>query len=351
MVSNHGKKKRAKNRSRRTGAAYASAAAGAAHTHQAPAPGVMEGVLPYVAGQAPDHALAVRLVAACWAGCGPCQKSLSAKAVAHRATLAGLAGAVYMTPLGVAAQHSPVIAPATRAWIGQAQAAASTGTGDTALRAVADLGEDDARALLEDSLDHWAALDMANVGLLKEFREGLQAPSRQRRADPLAALRDVRDKVHSLVDLDLSDIDLYYLAENYGVFPGRTTTPSGQELPMLTLYPETEGAGIADLEARTNWEHWGMYGLPDVDPAWRVRARIADRSLQGLVHIGPDGEDETELWRASQSVPMPEDWWDLLDRAQHILVIGPVQDPEPRSLQAAGDAGELLAVVARVSFA
>ncbi|MBX7555169.1 hypothetical protein [Streptomyces sp. NPDC004232] len=30
---------------------------------------------------------------------------------------------------------------------------------------------------------------------------------------------------------------------------------------MTTLYPETEDAGIEDLERHTNWEHWSLHGL------------------------------------------------------------------------------------------
>ncbi|MDP5317414.1 hypothetical protein [Streptomyces poriferorum] len=355
MVKNHGKKQRARKKTQRTGASYASAAAGTTHNHAVLDTGLLEGLLPYMAGSAPDHDLAARLIGACWAGCRPCQTSLSTKAVAHRATLAGLAGGAYMNPLGAAAQASPLLAPPTRAWIARAQDAAASGNGHVALRAVDDLNEDDAHALLDDALDNWAALDMDNISLLKEVRaasEGAsRVPPRQRPADPMDAFRAAGINVVTLDDLDLGDgIDPYHLAPSYGVFPGQTSTPTGRELPMLTLYPETDGAGIEDMESRTNWEHWGMYGLPDVDPLWRVRARIADRSLQGLVHVGPDGTDDVELWRAAESVSMPPDWWDLLDRAQHILIVGPVNDATPAALNAAGVAGRLLAVVARVAF-
>ncbi|MFC7872044.1 hypothetical protein ACFUS2_12960 [[Kitasatospora] papulosa] len=345
MVSSHGKKQRARQKAQRTGASHASAAAGTAHIHPAPDTGLMEGTLPYDAGWQIDHELAARLVGACWAGCRPCQESLSARAVDHRATLAGLAGAVYLTPLGAAAQHSPVISSATRSWAVLAQDKARSGQGEHALRAVADMSEDDAHQLLDDTLDHWAALDMANVGLLKAIRE---MPSRQKPVDPMDQFRAAGINVVTLDDLDLDDP--YYVAPNYGVFIGQTTTPTGTPMPMLTLYPETEGAGLEDLEARTDWEHWGMRGLPDLNPAWRLRARIADRSLQSIARIGPDGEEDVELWRASEVVTLPAEWWDLLDRAQHIIVLGPVRDPEPATLNAAGRAGELMAVVARVEF-
>ncbi|MFJ3422012.1 hypothetical protein ACIPN8_37375 [Streptomyces sp. NPDC086082] len=131
----------------------------------------------------------------------------------------------------------------------------------------------------------------------------------------------------------------------------QTTTPDGQPMPMLVLYRETEDAGIEDLKRRTTWEHWGLHDMPDLDPHWRLRANVADRSLSGLVHVGPDGEDDVELWRAAESVSLPTAAWDLYDAVQHVLIAGPVKDADaPGALQTAGDAGELLAVVARVSF-
>ncbi|GGN40896.1 hypothetical protein [Streptomyces fuscichromogenes] len=177
-------------------------------------------------------------------------------------------------------------------------------------------------------------------------------PPRQRPAGPTDALREAGIKTFTLADLapDLNGIDTYHLAENYGLFIGETATPEGQPMPMLTLYSETEGAGIQDLERRTDWEHWDLHGMPGMDPHWRLRANIADRSLKGLVHVGPDGEDDIELWRAAEMVSLPAEWWSLLDQVQHVLVVGPVKEADPRAVEAAGDAGELLAVVARVTF-
>ncbi|MFD8566665.1 hypothetical protein [Streptomyces sp. NPDC059639] len=349
MVKSHGKKTRAKKRERRTGAAYTSAAAHTTHQHPAPDADFFVGMLPTAEGWEVDYALASRIVCACWAGCRPCQTSLTKKVLADRATLAALAGACYLNPIGSAARHlDGMVGPVTRAWAARYDRTTGIGTGqDEALRAVAQLSDADAAALLEDALDHWAGsgADRAALGLS-------DAPPRQRPADPMDAFRKAGVTVVALDDLDVGDDAApYYLAPNYGVLLMTTDTPDGQPMPMLVLYPETEDAGIEDLEARTDWEHWGLHGIPDVDPQWRVRARIADRSLRGLVHVGADGEDDVELWRAAETVSLPERWWDLLDRAQHVLIAGPVKAPEAAgALQAAGDAGELLAVVARVSF-
>ncbi|MFE5847703.1 hypothetical protein ACFQ7N_39395, partial [Streptomyces niveus] len=303
MVSNHGKKQRAKKQAQRTGAAYSSAAAGTTHTHE-PLPDMTAlPLVPHGSWRLLDLDLAARLVAACRAGCVPCQKSLAKKMVTDaRPTLAALAGAVYGTlPTPGAVASGP-----TRLWAQLAREAVRSRSGESAFAAVVAMNGTDASALLEDALVHWAAGDL-RLGQLVHL-----AP-----ADPMGALREAGIEVVTLDDLDLGDdVDPYQLAPAYGVMPMRTATPGGP-VPMLLLYPETEDAGIEDLESRTDWERWGLRGMPNMAPAWRLRARIADRSLQGLVHVGPDGEDAVELWRASESVTMPQDWWDLLDRAQH----------------------------------
>ncbi|MET9016919.1 hypothetical protein ABZX74_39585 [Streptomyces olivaceoviridis] len=346
MVKKHGKKQRAKKKAQRTGAAYSSAAAGTTHTHT-PLPDLSAlPLVPHGSWRVLDLDLAARLVAACRAGCQPCQQTLITKVVKEeRPTLAALAGAVYgALPTGGFAASDP-----TRRWAPVARAAMQAGTSDEAFAAVDAMDEATATALLNDALDHWAMGDV--FALAEAVRTAAETPSRRGAADPMDAFRAAGIDVFTLDDLDLPDgVDAYHLSENYGVFVGQTATPDGRSLPMLTLYPETEGAGIEDLEARTDWEHWGLHGMPDVDPSWRLRATIADRSLQGLVHVDDDGEDDVELWRAAQAVSLPSDWWALLEQAQHVLVVGPVKEADQQALQAAGDAGELLAVIARVSF-
>ncbi|MEU5978514.1 hypothetical protein [Streptomyces sp. NPDC047315] len=349
MVKKHGKKSRAKRKAQRAGASHASAAAGTLHTHE-PLPDMTGlGELPYAAGKELDTDLAARLVAACRTACKPCQTSLAQKLrTEHRPTLAALAGAVYGELAGI--RPGAFASSTSRSWAPLARAA-NAGEGDrgAALAAVEAMDDEAASDLLEDALDHWAMGTPLPADLVDKLAT---APPRQRPADPMDTFRAAGIKVVTLDDLDLGDdVDTYYLAPNYGVLLMKTDAPDGQPMPMLVLYPETDDAGIEDLEARTDWEHWGLHGMPDMDPRWRVRARISDRSLQGLVHIGPDGNDDIELWRAAETVTLPQHWWDLLDRVQHVLVAGPVKEPEaPGALAAAGDAGELLAVVARVSF-
>lgn len=349
MVKSHGRKQRAKNRSRRTGAAYVSAAAGTLH-HHTPLPDMSAlDTVPGLPGLFVDKDLAARLVAACRAGCRPCQSSLTPKVVEDRATLLALAGAIYTT----LPTTGSLAAATTQAWAPLARAAYDDlGAAPDMLEAFDAMSAAQRSELLEDALDHWAVGGASAEELAGKVKVVHDAPPRQRPADPLDAFRKAGVTVFTLDDLDLGDdVDTYYLAPNYGVTLMKTTTPGDQPMPMLVLYPETGDAGIEDLERRTDWEHWGLHGMPDTDPGWQVRARIADRSLQGLVHVGPDGKADHELWRAAETVSLPEQWWGLLDRARHVLVAGPVKTPEdPRALQTTGDAGELLAVVARVAF-
>ncbi|MEV6357935.1 hypothetical protein [Streptomyces hydrogenans] len=351
MVKSHGKKQRAKNKARRTGAAYASAAAGTLHQHT-PLPDMSAlDTVPALPGLFVDKDLSARLVAACRAGCRPCQSSLTPKVVEDRATLLALAWAIYTTLPTAGALATAT----TQEWAPLARAAYDDmGAAPDMLEAFGAMSAVQRSELLEDALDHWAVGEASAQELADKVEVVRDAPPRQRPADPLDAFREAGVKVFTLDDLDLDlgdDVDTYYLAPNYGVTLMKTAAPDGQPMPMLVLYPETEDAGIEDLERRTDWEHWGLHGMPDTDPRWQMRARTADRSLQGLVHVGPDGKADHELWRAAETVSLPEQWWDLLDRAGHVLVAGPVKMPEdPRALQTTGDAGELLAVVARVAF-
>ncbi|GGN40900.1 hypothetical protein [Streptomyces fuscichromogenes] len=126
----------------------------AAHAHAEPDTGLMEGMLPYVDGWQINHTLATRVVSAVWAGCASCQAELTPQVVDDRATLAGLAGAVFLTPAHTPLQETAA-GPAARAWIEQAHGKFRTCGAEAVLRAVAELDEDDAEDLLEEALDLW----------------------------------------------------------------------------------------------------------------------------------------------------------------------------------------------------
>lgn len=346
MVSSHGKKQRARQRARRSGASHASSAAGALHAHQ-PLPDMTAlAHVPHGGGRQIDTDLAARLVAACRAACPSCQRTLAQQLRTEQLpTLAALAGAVY----GELAGTSPgmLASQATHAWSPLAQQAQAGGDGGAALAAVEAMDTTACSDLLEDALDHWAVGD--------------PLPAQLREAGPATAAQDVLDRLHQQNvqvirpdDLGLEDLstdpDEGEEPAAYGVFVGTLSAPDGQQLPVLTLYPETRGAGYTDLHERTGWQPWPMEELPETDARWRLRAGIGGRSLQELVRTGPEGEDAHVLWQAAESVSMDAEWWELLDRAQHILIAGPVADAGHQPLQAAADTGRLLAVIARVTF-
>ncbi|WP_266592232.1 hypothetical protein [Streptomyces sp. NBC_00365] len=99
-------------------------AAAARHSHPDPGTGLMEGMLPCVPGWEINYDLAVKAVSACWAGCEWCREALTPTVVAHRATLAGLAEAVFLTGSHESVQRSHFAGPAARAWIERAHGTA-----------------------------------------------------------------------------------------------------------------------------------------------------------------------------------------------------------------------------------
>ncbi|MGV9277685.1 hypothetical protein [Streptomyces griseosporeus] len=355
MVKGHGRKQRAKKRAARTGASHASAVAGTTHNHSTPDTGLFEGLLPYVDGEEIDYDLANRLVGACWARCTGCQRSLSRKVLRDRATLAALAGACYLTPLGAAVQHSEAVSPVTRAWAETAHGQAFTGGAEAALRAVAEMSEDDAAELLEDALDHWAGsgVVLAALGLADRLTDSPPRGEAEQPAESAAqALRPFGVQVVMPEDLGVGLPDDPDGVPRYAVLLARTVLPDGRPLPMLTLECETAGAGLEDLRRRADWHLWDGRRLPDLNSSWVVRADTATRSLRCLVQVDAEGWDvEPHLWDATETVSLPDHWWDLLDRTQHVLVAGPVKGANDESaLTRAADDGELLAVIARVSF-
>ncbi|MGC4987315.1 hypothetical protein ACLQ18_43215 [Streptomyces sp. DT193] len=290
MVKNQRKKSRDKRRVETTGASRASAATGNVHRHE-PVDLSFLDTLPYAAGNKLNLHYASRLVAACRAGCRPCQATLAHKIVAgHRPTLAVLAGAVYGLELNAGAQHSPTVSAATRSWSPLARASAEAGDGTAAFTAVAEMDEADASDLLEDVLAHWA-LGGSDPDLLQ------------------------------FVDLDLdaegADPDRTLVAETglpadpggrpaYAVLLATSGAPDGRALPMRTLECETAGAGLADLRRRTGWPAWDARTLPDLDADWRLRVDIATRSLECIVRVQPDGwDEEPHLWTRAKRCRCP----------------------------------------------
>jgi hypothetical protein len=282
------------------------------HQHPGPVLGFLAD-LPFSAGRGVNAELATAIVAACRAGCRSCQDTLIPRLLTERPTVAVLACAVFgwLPGAGLASET-------TRVWQPLAQQAHRDGDGTAAFDAVAAMTSEQASDLLEDALDMWAA-GAADVHLV------------QLDNDP---------------DLDAGDLDATLF---YALYPMVVPTGHGP-LPGLLLAPETPAAGPADLRTRCAWPTWDMVELPDLDMSWRVRMEIGSRSVATIAHIDADGFDDVLLWQAPEAVPLPEEWFDLVDRAQHMLLAGPAADSSDAALQAACDAGELLAVVGRVSF-
>ncbi|HEX4815829.1 MAG TPA: hypothetical protein VFV66_24045 [Nonomuraea sp.] len=284
----------------------------AAHRHPRPALGFLAD-LPYSAGRDVDNELAASVVAACRAGCRPCQDALIPRLLPQRPTVAVLACAVFGWLPGAG-----LASATTRTWQPLAQQASRDGDGTAAFAAVADMTPEQVSELLEDALDLWAA-GAADVHLVH--------------------LDD--DPGGDGGDLDSTPI--------YALCPMITQTGNGP-LPGLVLVAETSAAGPADLRTRCAWPGWDLTVLPDVDTRWRVRLEIGSRSIAAIAHIDAEGCDDILLWEAPKAVSLPEDWFDVVDRAGHMLLVGPAADPSDAALQVAADAGELSAVIGRVSF-
>ncbi|MGR6924260.1 hypothetical protein ACU635_59205 [[Actinomadura] parvosata] len=123
----------------------------AAHRHPRPALDFLAD-LPYSAGRGVDTDLATSVVAACRAGCPPCQDALIPRLLTQRPTVAMLACAVFGWLPGAG-----LASATTRAWQPLAQQAHRDGDGTAAFTAVADMTPEQVSELLEDALDMWAA--------------------------------------------------------------------------------------------------------------------------------------------------------------------------------------------------
>ncbi|MFE7753297.1 hypothetical protein [Streptomyces sp. NPDC057428] len=94
------------------------------------------------------------LVGACVEQCRPCQASLADKVLAgDRLVVASLAGTVY----SLLPSPGTMCSPATRRFHSTAHDTGSPGYGPAVLAAVEKLSQEDVEALLEDTLDLWAA--------------------------------------------------------------------------------------------------------------------------------------------------------------------------------------------------
>jgi len=329
MTANRARKKAARRRVDRDDVSYREARrrllAGDDPAHRHPAPDLsILADLPYADGRPVDAPLAVAVVGACRAGCRPCQETLIPALLADRATVAALAGAVYgLWPTAGLFASSP-----TLAWHPLVRQAHESGDGAQAFTALEAMSADELAQLLDDALEHWAA--------------------------------GGADFKPTMLDLEVDDLDDDEQGPVYALIPGMAETPHGP-LPLLYLEPEAGPAGADDLLTRCGWPRWDVPLIPGADPVlpspapqWRVRVSIAHRAVEQIAHVDDEGWDDIIVGQAPDLVPMSEDWWNLVDRVQHVLLCGPVSADGHASpaeaLTAAAAAGPVMAVLAQVSF-
>ncbi|MDH6544937.1 hypothetical protein [Streptomyces sp. SPB4] len=341
MVKKHGKKQRARAKAQRTGAGYASAAAGTAHEHTPlPDMSVLMSV-PYGCGRPLNLELAARLVAACRTACSPCQTSLARqmRLPESRATLAALAGTVF----GIWPVAGAFASETTRTWAPLARGAAAERQGDAALAAVETMADAQASELLEDALDHWAAggvspEEIANTFQVVELQDlGMEPPEDADEADPYADIARFGDSTG-------------WAGGDYALHLGFVEMPDGRPLPLIAVEPRADRAGLEDLRGRCGWRLWNgrADAFPALDVNWRIRARIGTQALEEIAHTDAWGWDDIRLWRGEAKTL--GQWWDLLDVAGHALLCGPVASSDPDAILTAAETGQLSAVVARARF-
>ncbi|MGI5292932.1 hypothetical protein ACQEVF_57810 [Nonomuraea polychroma] len=334
MTRDHARKNAARRQQRNRGGRHTAAnAAAAAHDHPRPDADVLRS-LPYSGDRSADLRLAAKVIAACRAGCAPCQTThIPRLLTGDRATVAVIAGAVFgVTPAGFI--FAP---PAVQRWAPLAQAAhAAHRSGDATAAAHAALDEldhmtsDDVADVLDYALNMWAA-GAANITFVT-----------------------LADDADSPDDADTTNSDDTMAEPRYALAPTVVSTEHGS-LPCLILIPETATAGLGHLRSTTGWPTCDIDALPPMDPNWRVRVGITTRALEEIVHVDHYGDDDITLWHAAEAVPLPDTWFDLIDRTQHVLLCGPVDDVSPdtdvwQTLQQAAAAGTLHGIVARARF-
>ncbi|MFF1733737.1 hypothetical protein [Streptomyces sp. NPDC058247] len=149
----HAERERIKQKKAASGASYTSARSGTAHHHQGPEIGLVDGA-GFGADRRADMNTASALIGACIEQCKPCQASLADKVLSgDRLVIASLAGSVYSLLPSIGS----VCSPATERFHAVAQESARSGDGRDVLATVESLSVEDLEALLEDTLDMWAA--------------------------------------------------------------------------------------------------------------------------------------------------------------------------------------------------
>ncbi|MFC8220374.1 hypothetical protein ACFUTY_19640 [Streptomyces sp. NPDC057362] len=160
----HAERERIKAKKAASGASYTSAQSGTVHRHQGPEIGPVDGS-GFGADRQADMQTASALIGACVEKCRPCQASLADKVLTgDRLVIASLAGTVY----SLLPSPGAACSPATQRFHAVAHDTKRPDYGPAVLAAVEELSQEDLEALLEDTLDLWAAAAGAGTAAKSE---------------------------------------------------------------------------------------------------------------------------------------------------------------------------------------
>ncbi|MGW2787983.1 hypothetical protein ACWC3X_43630 [Streptomyces populi] len=191
MTKSHGRKSRARNKSRARGAAFASANAGALHQHSSgPSAADLQLVDParWGVGTAPDMRTAAGLIGACIERCALCRESLTAKLLddENLVALAMTAAAVYnLRVIHEPDADSPAVRPLQIFYLLVKHARLHAGDARLLTETVERMPRADRAALLEAALELWTSYGPQGLGLMRG--PGACRPS------PPSAIRPRRD--------------------------------------------------------------------------------------------------------------------------------------------------------------
>jgi hypothetical protein len=335
MTKSHGRKSRARNKSRATGAAFASANAGTLHQHDSgPSAADLQPPDPTRWGvdTAPDMRTASALISACIDRCAPCQQSLAAKLLDEEAiVLAVLSGSVYTLHAESEPDAGGLASRATQVFFGLVKQARDYRDPGMLPVAVEMLPRADRAAILEDTLDLWTYYGHVDAGLL---RDRYPSPTGLSTVTVTVEGSDP-DKAGPGVVVDLSALGH---PAAYGVRTDMTRTGSGL-VASMALVPESPEAGHDDLRWRCGWEPYIFQGLPSVNPAWVLKIDRTSGALLGIVRLLdatllPEKQPwewrqdvyDRILWRARTATPVPAsaEWLETAHRRDTVLLYGPL---------------------------
>ncbi|MCT9010563.1 hypothetical protein [Streptomyces rhizosphaerihabitans] len=173
MTSSHGRKSRARNKSRSRSAAYAAANAGTLHRHDSgPSGKDLQPADPTRWGVAstPDMRTAAALIGACIERCAPCRESLTAKLLDGEApvALAMAAGAVYnLRVIHEPDAEDPAARPRRIFYLLVQHARLHAGDARLLTETVERMPRADRGVLLEAALERWTYYGPEGLGLMR----------------------------------------------------------------------------------------------------------------------------------------------------------------------------------------